>query len=178
VINAHIVNKELICIGGYVRVIEQVLTIPLTTVLELTAANLEFFTSILNVAGYLSTANAGYVNGILEVPDVTYFIPNSAAALANASAIVKSNGSSENLQALFQYHIVPNYLGYSNLLTNGTSLRTAEGENLTITIQGGDMFVNAAKITTTDLLVANGVVHVIDRYVFILDFHKPAQKND
>jgi len=69
------------------------------------------------------------------------------------------------LQALFQYHIVPNFLGYSPVLTNGTSLKTAQGDNLTITIQNGDMFVNAAKVITMDLIVANGVVHVIDKYV-------------
>jgi len=95
--------------------------------LELTAANLEFFTSILNVGGYLNTANAGYVNGILEVPDVTYFIPNSVAALANATNIIKANDSSDALQALFEYHIVPNFLGYSPLLTNGTTLKNLAG---------------------------------------------------
>jgi len=142
-----------------------VLTIPLTTVFELTAANLAFFTSILNVGGYLNTANVGYVDAVLALPDVTYFIPNSAAALANATNIIKVNGSSENLRALFEYHVVPNFLGYSPLLTNGMSLKTAQGDSLTITFHDGDMYVNSAKVITTDLLVANGVIHVIDRYV-------------
>jgi uncharacterized surface protein with fasciclin (FAS1) repeats len=129
--------------------------------LEITAAHLEFFISILNTGGYLNTANAGYVNGVLEVPDVTYFIPNSAGALANATKIFQ-NSSSEELQALFQYHIVPGFVGYSPLLKDGMALKTAQGENITITIQDGDMYVNAAKVISTDYIVANGVVHVID----------------
>lgn len=149
------------CTGGIIHVIDEVLTIPLSTVLEITAANLEYFVSILNVGGYLNAANADYVNGIIEVPDVTYFIPNSAAALANATTLIH-NSSSEDLQALFQYHVVPGFVGYSPLLTNGTSLKTAQGENVTITLQEGDIFVNAAKVISTDWIVANGVVHVID----------------
>ena len=129
--------------------------------LEITNANLQYFISILNTAGYLS-ASATYVNAILEVPDVTYFIPNSAAALANVSLLTQ-NSSAQDLQAVFQYHIVPGYVGYSTMLKNGMSLKTQQGSNLTITIQDGDMYVNAAKVIDSDLLVANGVVHVIDK---------------
>jgi uncharacterized surface protein with fasciclin (FAS1) repeats len=149
-------------VGGFVHIIDEVLTIPLTTVLEITAAGLEYFTSILNVGGYLNAANAGYVNGIIEVPDVTYFIPNSAVALANATNAIKINGTADDLKALFEYHIVQGFVGYSPLLTNGTSLRTMQGENITITIQEGEMFVNAARVTSMDWIVANGVIHVID----------------
>jgi uncharacterized surface protein with fasciclin (FAS1) repeats len=53
-------------------------------------------------------------------------------------------------------------VGYSPLLTNGTSLRTMQGENITIAIQEGEMFVNAARVTSMDWIVANGVIHVID----------------
>jgi uncharacterized surface protein with fasciclin (FAS1) repeats len=105
---------------------------------------------------------------------VTYFIPNSAAALANASNIIKVNGSSDDLKALFEYHIVPGFVGYSPLLTNGTSLKTAQGDNVTITVQDGDIFVNSAKVVTSDWIVANGVVHVIDQYVY---FRPPGYLN-
>lgn len=166
-------GTELVCTGGFVHIIDEVLTVPLTTVLEITAAGLEYFTSILNIGDYLNTANAGYVNGILEVPDVTYFIPNSASALANATNIIKVNGSSDDLQALFEYHIVPDFVGYSSLLTNGTSLKTAQGDNITITMQDGDMFVNSAKVITKDWIVANGVIHVIDNLLNRFDKSLP-----
>jgi hypothetical protein len=39
------------------------------------------------------------------------------------------------------------------------------GENVTITVENGTVFVNSAKVITPNVLVANGVVHVIDGYV-------------
>ena len=46
------------------------------------------------------------------------------------------------------------------------------GVNLTITVDGSDVFVNSAKVVTPNVLVSNGVVHVIDKYVSPA-FHSP-----
>lgn len=54
-------------------------------------------------------------------------------------------------------------IGYSSTLKNGQTLTTTTGQKLTITISGGNVFVNDAKVLLPDTLVANGVVHVIDR---------------
>lgn len=56
-------------------------------------------------------------------------------------------------------------VGYSTMLTN-TTLKTVGGGNMTIRVQDDGVFVNEAKVTVPDVLVANGVVHVIDGYVF------------
>ncbi|KUJ12199.1 FAS1 domain-containing protein [Mollisia scopiformis] len=154
-------SADIVCTGGIIHIIDTVPSIPVSAVSEITAANLEYFVSILNVGGYLNPANA-YVNQILEVPDVTYFIPNSAAALANVTEQVKNTSAAE-LQSTFEYHVVPGFVGYSTLLTNGMQLKTAEGGNLTVTVQGGEMYINAAKVVASDYIVANGVVHVIDK---------------
>lgn len=57
--------------------------------------------------------------------------------------------------------VVTGTVGYSTGLTN-TTLTTVNGETLKITIENGNVFVNSAKVITPDVLVANGVVHVID----------------
>lgn len=59
--------------------------------------------------------------------------------------------------------VVSGTVGYSSTLMNGTSLKTMSGANLTITVENGTVFVNSAKVVTPDVLVANGVVHVIDK---------------
>jgi uncharacterized surface protein with fasciclin (FAS1) repeats len=129
--------------------------------MEISVAGLEYFISILNTGGYLSAANT-YVNGVLELSDVTYFIPNSAAALANATQLAASSSPAQQ-QALFEYHVIPGFVGYSPLLTNGMQLKTAAGTNVTVTIQDGDTYINAAKIIAFDYIVANGVFHVLDK---------------
>jgi uncharacterized surface protein with fasciclin (FAS1) repeats len=160
------ITQDIVCTGGIVHVMDEVLSIPVAAVSEITEANLKYFISILNIAGYLNAVNMDYVNGVLEVPDITYFIPNSASALANATGLSKDS-SAEELKAIFEYHVVPNFVAYSPLLQDGTILETQQGDNITITVQDGEIFVNAARIVASDYIVANGVVHVIDRSVII-----------
>lgn len=160
--HTNIGNQDIVCVGGIVHIVDAVLSLPVAAVLEITNAHLDFFVAILNVGQYLSSENAGYVNAILDVPDVTYFIPDSASALANATEF-SQNSTLADLEALFQYHVVPGLVDYSSLLKNGMSLVTAQGTNVTITIQDGQVYVNAARIIASDYLVANGVMHVIDR---------------
>ncbi|KAE9364556.1 FAS1 domain-containing protein [Stipitochalara longipes BDJ] len=164
-------TPDVVCVGGIIHILDSVLSIPVTTVLEITNAHLEYFVSILNVDNYLS-ASATYVNQILEVPDVTYFIPNSAAALAGATALAQ-NSSAADLEAIFQYYIVPGSINYSPMLKNGMNLKTQQGTDLTITLQDGDTYVNAAKVIASDLIVANGVVHVIDNLLNRFDTAGP-----
>lgn len=45
---------------------------------------------------------------------------------------------------------------------NGSSVPSLLGPNLLITLTDGDVFVNSAKVLIPNILVANGVVHVID----------------
>ena len=61
-------------------------------------------------------------------------------------------------------------VGYSSSLENGTSLQTMGGSNVTIQVIDSNVFVNGAKVVTPDLLVANGVVHVIDVSALQLPF--------
>jgi len=154
-------STGVVCTGGIVHIVDEVLRLPVPAVLEISAANLEYTISILAAGNFLDTSNSNYVNGILEVPDVTYFIPNSANALANAATLVK-NSSAEELQAIFKYHVVQGVIAYSPSLTNGTEFTTQQGDSVTVNVQGNETYINGAKVIATDYLVANGVVHIID----------------
>lgn len=157
--------QEIICTGGIVHSVNVALTLPAQVVMEVSEANLEYFISMLNTGGYLNSSNSGYVDGVMDITDVTYFIPNSAIALANFTTFSQNNTSPEELKAVFQYHIVPGALAYSPDLKNGLLLKTQQGDNVNITVQGSNLYVNSAKIISTDHIVANGVLHVIDGLV-------------
>ena len=113
--------------------------------------------------------------------DVTVFAPNNAAFQAIGSAT--GNLTMMELANILEYHgkrvllVLQNILLTSNsLVVNGTvaysstlkneTVMAMNGVNLTITVEGSDVFVNSAKVVTPNVLVANGVVHVIDKYVF------------
>lgn len=58
--------------------------------------------------------------------------------------------------------VINGTVAYSSTLKNGTSVPALSGGNLQVTIADGNVFVNSAKVLIPDILVANGVVHVID----------------
>jgi uncharacterized surface protein with fasciclin (FAS1) repeats len=57
--------------------------------------------------------------------------------------------------------VVPGVVGYSSGLEDGDTLETLSGGVIQITIEDGSIFANGVKIVIPDVLVANGVVHVI-----------------
>ena len=75
--------------------------------------------------------------------------------------------STSDLAKLLNYHVVngSNFIGYSSSLPNGTVLQTREGANLTITFESNSLFVNQARMLQQDILISNGVMHVIDNFL-------------
>ncbi|KAF2453754.1 FAS1 domain-containing protein [Lineolata rhizophorae] len=139
--------------GGVVHIVDDVLTIPRNITDTALAANLT------SLAGALTETNLlDSVNGLR---DVTVFAPNNDAFQSIGTAI--GNFTTDDLSNILSYHVVNgSSVGYSSHLENGTMLQTLEGGNLTITMNNGSIFVNSAEVVMPNVLVANGVVHVID----------------
>jgi len=84
---------------------------------------------------------------------VTAFIPNNdaiAAAGGSLSAATVNN------------HIVKGFVGALPDLVVGSTLTTAAGKGVQITVVNGDYYVGGAKIVQSNLILENGVAHVID----------------
>merc|ERR1711904_578898 len=103
---------------------------------------------------------AGLADAVDTMMDATFFVPDNAAFQAIGSALATS--TPQELARILQYHVVNGTVGYSSMLTNGSTLTTMDGIPVTITIQDSEIFVNSARVVTQDVLVANGVMHVID----------------
>lgn len=94
-------------------------------------------------------------------PDVTIFAPTNQAFQNIGSAL--PGLSADDLTKILTYHVIAGTVGYSTRLANGTSIATVNGANVTITVDDDGIFVNNAEVVIADVLVANGVVHVIDQ---------------
>jgi uncharacterized surface protein with fasciclin (FAS1) repeats len=149
--NASSIGSPLNYTGGVVHIIDDVLIIPQNVSETAIQANLTA------LAGALTSADL--VETVDYLSDVTIFAPNNAAFEAIGSAL--PNLTTEDLTSILQYHVIQGTVGYSTLLQNG-SVQTVQGNNVTIEIVDGDVFVNSARVVVADVLVANGVVHVID----------------
>ncbi|OAP62368.1 hypothetical protein AYL99_04571 [Fonsecaea erecta] len=137
--------------GGIVHIIDDVLTVPQS--ISDTAIQLNLSAA----AGALISANL--VTTVDTLSDVTLFVPNNEAFQAIGSAL--PNLTTQDLSSILQYHLVQGAVGYSTLLRTGT-VKTVQGNDLTVTIENEEVFVNSARVVVPDVLVANGVVHVID----------------
>ncbi|KAL8947324.1 MAG: hypothetical protein Q9222_006380 [Ikaeria aurantiellina] len=150
--NSSVTTADQNFTGGVVHVIDTILTIPQNVSSTAVAAGLS------GVAGALTRANL--VDAVDSLEDVTIFAPNNAAFQAIGSAL--PNMTTMQLASILQYHVVNGTVAYSSTLMDGSSIPSMSGQNLMITMSDGDVFVNSAKVVMPDVLVANGVVHVID----------------
>ncbi|OBR04676.1 Fasciclin domain-containing protein [Colletotrichum higginsianum IMI 349063] len=141
--------------GGLVQVIDSLMVSPAR--LERTARDAyPEFTSFL---GALYTA--GLVEEFAETKNVTVFAPRNAAFQRVAATL--SGMDREALRRVLRYHLVPSAVAQASSLANGTRLATAvDGESLDVTLYNNDVFVDSARIIQTDILVANGVMQMID----------------
>ena len=116
----------------------------------------------------LTAAGGAVVNASLDnyvdiQPDITIFAPQNAAFQGIGSSL--ANMSSHELAKILDFHIVngSHFVGYSSTLMNGTVLKSLQGGNLTITLASNSVFVNNARVIQQDLLISNGVMHVIEK---------------
>lgn len=69
----------------------------------------------------------------------------------------------KKLIAILTYHVVPGTVKAADVLKlkNGTKVKTLNGQTITVRNKHGVM-VNKSKVTATDIVATNGVIHVID----------------
>jgi uncharacterized surface protein with fasciclin (FAS1) repeats len=151
--NSTVTQADLNFTGGVIHIIDRFLVLPEVVSDTLTTANLTSLRGALNTTSLLDAVDT--------TPDVTIFAPSNQAFQDIGSAL--GNLSTEDISNILTYHVVNGTIGYSSGIENGTTLTTLNGQNLTITIgEEGRIFVNSARVTIADVIVANGVVHVID----------------
>lgn len=150
--NATVVNSTNFT-GGVIHIIDRFLTLPQNISTSAVALNL---TSAVGALTNLSLADT-----VDNTRDLTVFIPNNAAFSAIGGNI--ANLTTQNLTDILEYHVVAGQVLYSTDLMNDTSVPTLQGNNLTVYLEGSDVYVDNAKVIFPNVLVRNGVVHVIDR---------------
>ena len=146
-----LVQADLAFTGGVVQIIDSLLIPPSNVTQTTQAFNLTSFEGALYAGNKLPS--------ISTTKDVTIFAPNNAAFQALGPAI--SSMTSDQIAAVMDYHTVDQIV-YSTGLTNGTKLLSAQGENITILHAGNNVYINSAQLLQADILIANGVIHMID----------------
>lgn len=118
------------------------------------AGNLKTLVTALQTAGLVNTLNGK--------GSFTLFAPTDAAFAKIPTASLNALlANKTQLTALLTYHVVPEKVMSADF-KNGMTVKTVQGENLTITLANGGVMVENAKVVQADIVCANGVIHVID----------------
>ena len=102
--------------------------------------------------------------GTLKGPGpFTVFAPTDAAFAkipkADLDALIKDKA---RLTAVLTYHVVPGKVMAADVKAG--KVKTVQGSELTVTTMNGVM-VDQAKVSATDIVADNGVIHVIDSVI-------------
>lgn len=116
-------------------------------------------------ASNLSLFSGIEINSASESPitDATIFIPIDEALRSIGSVLSTANQST--LQDVIKHHVIQDSIIFSPSVTNITAV-SAQGQDLTFSVtDNGTIFVNNAKVILPNVILYEGVAHIIDRYV-------------
>lgn len=146
--------------GGLVQMVDTLLVPPAR--LEPTAR--DYYQDLRAFLGALYAADL--VPEFANTPNVTIFAPRNAAFQLLAGTL--SALSDDALKRVLAYHLVPGQLVVSTDLKNGTNLTSAASDaagtpiDVHVVAAGNNRYIDSAQLLVPDILVANGVVHMID----------------
>ena len=106
---------------------------------------------------------AGLIDTLKGKGPFTVFAPTDAAFAklpkADLDALLKDKAK---LTAVLTYHVVPGKVMAADVKAG--QVKTVQGSSLTVSTSMGVM-VDKAKVTATDIVADNGVIHVIDSVI-------------
>ncbi len=107
---------------------------------------------------------AGLVDTLKGEGPFTVFAPTDEAFAKLPAGAVDELLKPENkakLAAILTYHVVPGKVTAAQVMKIN-SAKTVNGEELAISVNGGTVMVDGAKVVKADIMCSNGVIHVID----------------
>jgi len=131
-------------------------------IVEVAEANGSFTTLVLALkASGLDTVLAD------EARDFTVFAPTDAAfaaLLTDLGIDAATLLASPNLADILLYHVIPDAEIDSTaaIAAAGTTVTTANTDDVGVALQGMDLFINASRVELPDVDANNGIIHVID----------------
>ena len=159
--SANVVKTDIKCSNGVIHVIDSVI-LPSTDLIPSVADKAGSFKTLL-----AAVKAAGLAETLSGEGPFTVFAPTDAAFAKIPEATLKDLLKPENkdkLVAILTYHVVPGRV-FSEGALEAKSAKTVQGSSVKISVKDGAAFVDNAKIVTTDINAANGVIHVIDTVI-------------
>lgn len=149
-----LVESDIVFQGGLIHIVDNLLIPP---------ARLRRTADAFRVTSFLGGLYAADLMPEMEDRrNVTIFAPQDQAFdLVGGSLDQLDN---ETLARIMGYHVVPNQVLVSSSLSNGSRLDTLAGDaadSVMVRQAGNNKYINSAQIVQPDILLANGIMHII-----------------
>ena len=155
-IPSRITQPDIAFSQGYIHIIDTPLTIP--TNITTTA----LYSNLTSLVGATLLGSFPWDNW----SNATFFAPTNLAFSRIGSALTDFN--QDDLHTILMYHVINDTTPvYTSRIDHAEWISTT-GTNVTWTYpieEGETIFINEAAILVPNVLVANGVMHVLDKYV-------------
>jgi hypothetical protein len=115
----------------------------------------------INGTSQFANATGSSISAFDFVPSITAFV-SSDSAFATALRCGQGSVATINPLALLGANIVAGSVVYSPLLVDGAFFRSVNGEEITVSVNNGTKYVNGAPVVQEDIIIQNGVVHIVD----------------
>jgi uncharacterized surface protein with fasciclin (FAS1) repeats len=110
---------------------------------------------------------AGLVDTLKGAGPFTVFAPTDEAFAKLPKGTVEELLKPENkakLTAILTYHVVPGKVMAADVV-KVKEAKTVQGGSIKVSAMGGQVMVDSAHVTKTDIAASNGVIHVIDSVI-------------
>ncbi|MCY7359086.1 MAG: fasciclin domain-containing protein [Rudanella sp.] len=154
-----VTTADLAASNGVIHVIDNVILQPTRSITDIVVANPSFKTllSLVQQAGLATTLATGAY---------TVFAPTDAAFTELFKTVNPASLTTKQITDILLYHVVPGRVFSSDLANGDVQTANATGK-VTIDLSSGAVVKGKnsgnSKITQTDILATNGVIHVIDK---------------
>lgn len=107
---------------------------------------------------------AGLVETLKGKGPFTVFAPTDEAFAKLPEGTLKSllkPANKQQLTSILTYHVVAGNVKAADVIKL-SSVKTLNGQSLTIKVVGGKVLINGATVVKADIVATNGTIHVID----------------
>jgi len=115
-----------------------------------------------NLTTLVAALEAAGLDATLADENATFTVFAPADAAFDAYDVDFLVGNTDLLSEVLQFHVVQGAAALAGDLSDGDTFTTVQGDDITVSIRDGNVFVDGAQVTTADVEASNGVVHIID----------------
>ena len=158
--DAQVIATDILCTNGVIHAIDTVL-VPDWDIVDTAILNDDFNTLV------TALVTANLVDALRADGPFTVFAPTDAAFAALPDGLLASLLDDPSALAnVLLYHVLSGEVMAADVLgLDGASVTTLSGDNITIKIEDGNVYINDAMVIVTDIATTNGVIHVLDAVI-------------